>query len=118
MSKKLEPHEREDHLEDALIAYLKATGWLVFKDRAVNHAYINAAGYPDLTAVHRGCGVVVFIECKSAVGKLSDEQEVWREALLAHDEPTTHHYAVCRPADFDQMCATLDRLRGARSAEG
>lgn len=116
MGKPLRPDEREDHLERALIDYLKATGWLVHKDRAVNlpGAHVNEPGYPDITAVHRGTGAVVFIECKSAIGKLSPEQEVWREALLADDDGT-HNYAVVRPADWDQIIAALDRLRQAAS---
>jgi hypothetical protein len=55
-------------------------------------------GFPDICAVHAGQGRILFIECKTGTGRLSDYQQLWRDELLAagqewhclwpHEEPT------------------------------
>lgn len=102
---------REGPLQEKVEQYLSLTGWLWFHDRATNFAHMNNAGFPDIVAVHPKSGVVVFLELKGAKGKLSDEQKEWRDALLKHPSPTTHHYSVVRPADFDRLIEALDKLR-------
>jgi len=110
-SRALPELDKEDPFQKRVEQYLAHTGWLVFHDRATNHAHLNPSGFPDICAVHKGTGAVVFLELKSSVGTLSESQQEWRSALLTHDGPTTHHYAVARPCDETRLYAALDALR-------
>lgn len=74
-------------------------GWRVF------HPYDSrrsAAGFPDLVLV-RG-GRLLFIELKSATGRVSPSQRRWLADLSAC--PGVGVY-VWRPADWDDVQATL-----------
>lgn len=55
----------------------------------------SGAGFPDLVLCHRNTGRVIFVELKSAKGKLRPEQEVWLRALQRRSEAF-----VWRPEDW------------------
>ena len=62
----------------------------------------DGAGFPDVVLVRER---VVWIELKSDVGKLSDEQEVWRDKLfLAKQE-----WYLWRPRDWPTIQTVLAR---------
>lgn len=57
----------------------------------------NAIGFPDLVLCHQQTGRVLFVELKSATGKLRPGQEVWLAALSLGG----HEVHVWRPADWE-----------------
>ena len=67
--------------------YLRALGWLVVRHQQGLGSF---RGLSDLTAIKDGR--VVWIECKTAKGKLSVHQEAFRDAILA----AGGEYAVVR----------------------
>lgn len=69
-------------------------------------------GYPDLTLAHLS-GAVVFLELKSAKGRMSPAQTRWAERLEQTDRVSggVVRYALVRPTDL-QRVANL--LTGAR----
>lgn len=58
-------------------------------------------GIPDYLFVLPPEGQAAFIELKSATGRLTPEQRVWREYLLRSGA----HHAVCR--SLDDVCEAL-----------
>jgi hypothetical protein len=54
-------------------------GWWVYHNPDSRRS---TPGYPDLCCVHPVRGVVIFAELKAEGGKLSYEQERWRDALV------------------------------------
>lgn len=60
-------------------------------------------GFPDLVMVNEKQGRVMFVELKSATGKLSDQQYLVRGVFL--DAGAEFH--VVRPADFDHFLTKL-----------
>lgn len=93
---------KESELQEAIVATAHYTGWLVY------HTYDSRRsqpGFPDLVLVHPKHQVVGFVELKSATGRLSPEQELWR-AALEDFPPTVRHY-VWRPEDLDDAIAWL-----------
>lgn len=65
-------------------------GWLWYHTRDSRGS---AAGFPDLTLVRKGR--VLFVELKTASGRLRAEQIVWAERLAAVGGGVEHH--VWRP---------------------
>lgn len=53
-------------------------------------------GFPDLVLVHTRTGRVVFIELKSAIGRVSDAQQEWLTLLGKQ-----HEVHLWRPADWE-----------------
>jgi len=85
--------EKESALHDAILDHCKGKGWICFHG-SMAHKAMRTVGEPDFCILADG-GRVFFIECKTAVGKLSPEQmgiKVWAE-MLGH---TIH---VCRSAE-------------------
>ena len=64
---------------DQVRAYLRLTGWLVFRHQQGLGSY---RGFPDLTALKDG--VTVYVECKTATGKLSTHQVNFRRDCEYH----------------------------------
>jgi hypothetical protein len=77
----------EADLQDAVIEYLQLTGWTVHAERAARTAdgwrtpIQGSPGFPDMVIVKGDR--LMFVELKSAKGKLSPEQKVWRDVLIA-----------------------------------
>ena len=72
---------RESEVLDAVFNAAARGGWL-----AAHHPNSGAMrgdpGLPDVQLVHPTRGVL-FVECKSWYGRLSPEQERWRDAIVA-----------------------------------
>jgi hypothetical protein len=90
----------EQELLDNVIELGHLFGWRIahFRPAMTKHGWRTAvsadgAGWPDLTLV-RG-DRIIFVELKSAKGRLSDEQQIWLDALM-------HVGKVCcwRPVDW------------------
>lgn len=74
--------DREDVLHNAIIAHCKQRGWIYFHGSTAHRA-ARTVGEPDFTLL-LPAGRVLFVECKTAVGKLSPEQlglKLWAEKL-------------------------------------
>lgn len=69
--------ERESDIQAAIRDYLRWTGWFCWKNHQTLGSY---RGVADLTAVKHGR--VVFIEVKTAAGRLSEDQKRFRDDLL------------------------------------
>lgn len=102
----------EDVLEDQVLEAAGTLGWLRFhprpartKDGKVRTAMKGDKGFPDLTLAHRTRGTI-FVELKSDVGKLSPEQELWRDVLLAGGQ----EWHLWRPRDWYTLI--VPRLKG------
>ena len=73
-----------------------------------------AAGFPDLLAVHPVAGVAVAMECKSATGTLSTGQVDWLEDLNAAGieswtvNPATYHQTIDRLQAMTRPAAQLE----------
>ena len=83
-----------------MVGLAKQHGWRVY------HPYDSRRspeGYPDLTCCNGAS--VLFIECKTATGKLTPAQAQWL-ALLAHAGAETY---VWRPADLPAVVERLSR---------
>jgi len=85
------PQPPERDVQKAIVAYLEYAGYCVaVTDRSrhwdakgrVRASRISMKGYPDLSLVVKGRAV--FIEVKSAKGKLSPDQVKCHETLRAH----------------------------------
>ena len=71
---------KEKDIQKVIIDYLKYTGWYVL--RMPPSIYSSQKGIPDLYAVKKGRQI--WIECKSAKGKLSKYQQQVIQQLLEH----------------------------------
>jgi hypothetical protein len=80
----------ESAVVDQVRAYLRLTGWLVFRHQQGLGSY---RGFPDLTALKDG--VTVYVECKTATGKLSTHQVNFRRDCEYHGG----RYVVARGID-------------------
>ena len=81
----------EKQLQQAVVELAQYKGYLVY------HTYDSRKsepGFPDLTMVKQGR--LIFVELKSAKGKVSPEQLVWLGALMV----TNAEVYVWRPADW------------------
>lgn len=82
----------EQELLDAVIDLAGALGWRRYHQRpgrtpggSWTRTTAGDSGFPDLVLVReRFLGPVLFVELKSGKGKLSEQQERWRDALLAN----------------------------------
>ena len=89
-----------------VVQVLRLRGWSVFHDTL---ALRSAAGYPDVTAVNPGQRRVLWIECKTATGRVTASQERWIDALSAAGQEVY----VIRPDDYELLL----RLAVARQPE-
>lgn len=64
-------------------------------------------GFPDLCLVHAKQHRVIYVELKSETGKLSTEQEAWRDALLAAGQ----EWYLWKPGDYDKATEILKGKR-------
>lgn len=86
----------EAALQLLVIEAAEALGWYVYHVGNVKGQLRNSTsvGFPDLVMVRDR---VLFVELKSATGKLSREQEEWRRQILRTGEE--HH--VWRPKHWE-----------------
>ena len=92
----------ETAFQAAVVELAHLRGWLVFHVHDSRRGL--GAGYPDLTMVHTRTGQLLFAELKSDVGRISQGQYRWMEALNRGG----HHVHVWRPADLRD--GTIPRL--------
>lgn len=107
----------EDELLTGIVDALAAGGWLYQHVRRSDLAVIQGhVGHPDIVAVHPERALLVFLELKTATGRVEEAQRRWIEALAA----AGINVRVVRPADYDETWQWLvgDRLirRGRRTA--
>ena len=102
----------EDELLTGVIEAAASGGWLTFHVRGYHPGIVQGhVGFPDLVAVHRDRGLVVWIETKTATGRVDEAQERWHAALRAAGADVR----VIRPDDYD---ATVEWLLGDRLLRG
>lgn len=91
----------EAELQALIVEAAKAFGWLSYHTHNSRHS---AAGFPDLVLVRTG--ELLFVELKSAKGKLTAAQSEWLNAL---DGATTVEANVWRPRDLTDALSRLAR---------
>lgn len=103
------PRQTERAFQDAIADLARMAGWTVahFRPARTRNGYRTAvaydgAGFPDLVLAHRTRGIL-FIECKTNRGRLTDRQQTWLDQLTAAGA----HAAVWRPADWPTIEQTL-----------
>ena len=83
----------EEILQDSIVALAKLLGYLHYH---THDSRRSPGGFPDLVLVHVKTGTVLWIECKSEDGELSDDQKKWGTALVAGHA----RYYILRPRDW------------------
>ena len=86
-------------LQDAVLEAAALGGWLAF------HPYDSrrsAPGWPDLALCHPRTGRLMFLELKTAKGRLTGAQKRWLDVLGRR-----HDARVVRPADLGALAAEL-----------
>jgi hypothetical protein len=98
----------EAQLQANVIDTARLAGFtLVFHDQDSRR---NPRGLPDLILLHPGTGRLVFVELKSATGKVRPDQKLWLAALNIR-----HEAYLWRPADW--LSGEIQRvLLGSRIA--
>jgi hypothetical protein len=93
-----------------VIELAKRTGWLVHHQIVPFKILPNGRhmaivepntdpGFQDLVLCHEGRGLTIFPELKSESGRLSKDQERWRDALLAAGQD----WRLWRPSDWPEI---------------
>jgi len=95
----------EEELLQSVRELAHGLGWLTYHTRMSKRS---DPGWPDLVLV-RG-DRVAYRELKNATGKVTDEQQVWLDALAAAGADT----GVWRPVDLASGEIQRDLLRGER----
>lgn len=130
----------EDDLKGLVIDALHHHRWLVHHDRPArtNQGWKTAIegdkGFPDIVAVHPRTGITMFLELKSAKGRLTEEQTEWLDRLvIANHELRAHDWSqdpfcdllvqrrvvgVVRPKDRDEFLGWLFKLGGMQTIVG
>ena len=103
----------ESEYQAQIIELAQFRGWLVahFRTSRTQRAdgtvfyqtaiAANGAGFPDLVLVRDR---VIYAEIKTDRGRLSDEQKVWRDVLLAAGQ----EWYCWSPKDFDNVVEVLE----------
>ena len=123
MKQNVKPQISEKAFTKQIIDLARLFGWkaahfrpaLTQRGRWVTAVQGDGAGFPDLVLVHRGKGRVIFVELKTQIGKLSEKQEQWLDALCEVEKRycalTGHDWvvrcAVWRPSQFDEITKIL-----------
>ena len=103
---------KEKEFQSQVIILARLHGWLVMHTRAVElrpgvwkTPLTGHPGFPDLVLCDpRGKGLI-FAELKADMGRLSDSQEIWLQAI--NENGAEHH--VWRPKDFQAISSRLAR---------
>jgi len=91
----------EKELQRLVIDAADLGGWMIFHD---NDSRTNRPGFPDLVLLRPP--ELLFVELKSARGRIRPEQALWLEQLAQVDFISSD---VIRPVDADAMIARLLR---------
>ena len=110
---------KESEFQDAVVDVAHRFGWRVahFRPAQTRNGWRTAVaydgqGFPDCVMVNPDRRLTLFVEFKSAVGKLSPAQVVWRNALLeAFGKTPDVRYLLWRPGDADDIARTLSNGR-------
>ena len=84
-------------------ARLRGTGWFVTITAQDKSTRRQLSGLPNLIAVKHDH--VLFVECKTARGKLNDAQKHWRECIAQHKGPHLRHIVVRHPKMIEEWLA-------------
>lgn len=101
-SRALPGHLLEKAIQNYCERVLALNAW-IFYHRPDREAGRNErSGMPDLIALH-ACGRLLLLECKSAVGTLRPQQEVWMRYAKRTEEKSDGwvQAALVRPGDED-----------------
>lgn len=111
---------READFQNNVAHLARMLGWRVahFSHAQTSKGYrtpvrYDGKGFPDLVLVKRG-REVLFVELKSAKGKVSPTQQEWLDTLKEADPPPAVY--VWRPADIETVIPTV--LAGKRISRG
>lgn len=74
----------------------RALGWKLYE--VPDSRFVQGNGYPDITMVHPGLHRLAFVECKTDIGRYTDEQGQWFDALLTVAQPGVYVF-LWRPRD-------------------
>jgi len=104
------PKVSEAQFQRQVIQLAQMTGWKVAHFRPAQNARgdwrtpvaADGKGFPDLVLTRE---TVLFVELKTDTGRLTPDQEAWRQAAQAAG--ATHH--VWRPRDWPAIESTLQR---------
>ena len=66
--------KEEEILQDSIIELAKLLGYLHYH---THNSRRSPEGFPDLVLAHQKTGTVLWIECKSKDGQLSEDQIKW-----------------------------------------
>lgn len=107
------PQPTEAEFQAAFVELARALGWrcnhtrrAIGKGRTWTTA-TSIVGWPDLTCGHAGQRRLIFVELKSAKGKVSEDQS----KVLRWLQDCGQEVFVLRPDDWDRA---VEILRGAR----
>jgi|SRR5690349_2664125 len=81
------------------------TGWMYY---ATWNSMHSPAGFPDVCLVHPKKKRIIFAELKSEIGKLSEKQTEWINALIQTEIPQLEVY-VLKPSQFDWFWSVLSQ---------
>lgn len=106
----------ERDLAQAVYECAQACGWLAYRTWRSDHS---PKGYPDFTLCHPVRRLVLWIECKSEKGRLTQEQAEWLRALNTVYPGCAF---VVRPSDWldgtiQYILAKLGTSRGAQVSQ-
>ena len=102
----------EDQIKAAVIDLAEKLRWDVYSIRRSDQAKVQGKtgkGYPDLT-LSNGAGGLVFVELKSAKGKVTADQERWLASL---GQVAGAHVCVWRPEQW--LDGSIERFLRKRS---
>lgn len=109
----------EAELQAQVLELARTFGWRAahFRPALTRHGWRTAvtadgAGFVDLVLV--GHGRVIFVELKSSTGKLTPEQELWRDALLTAGAD----WQLWSPRDISHIASTLSNRRATEITGG
>lgn len=94
------PKETEKQLLEKVRKVALLTGWRFYHTW---NSFRSAKGFPDCVLAKKG--KILFLELKSATGKVTAEQMGWLESL----QPGCYLARVIRPSDFDWLVEELKR---------
>ncbi|MCL2140312.1 MAG: VRR-NUC domain-containing protein [Dehalococcoidia bacterium] len=124
----------EQQLQDAIADLARTYGWMVahFRPAKTEKGWrtagqYDAVGFPDLTLAKGG--TVAFIECKSTIGSLSEDQRQWFSAIFNNGKNKNCFYMLARPVDWEDgtiegflkeidPCNNFEPLQSKSTGEG
>jgi hypothetical protein len=93
--------------QDQVIRIAKMQGWLIFhaSPKMVRPGVwrSDGRGFPDLVLVHKGGRGIIYAELKTDLGRLSEHQLDWGEAILT----AGGEYHVWRPQHLQAIAERL-----------